>query len=81
MAEAHRHGLIDATAATDRLFKVYLRRPGFRPVVEARLRKAFGSEPSILSASRHLPPGLVAGDRACVFDKIEVLKIHRVRHR
>ena len=48
MAEAHRHGLIDATAATDRLFKVYLRRPEFRPVVEARLRKAFGPEASIV---------------------------------
>jgi chorismate lyase/3-hydroxybenzoate synthase len=48
MAEAHKHGLIDATASTDRLFKVYLRRPEFRPVVEARLRKAFGPEPSIV---------------------------------
>jgi hypothetical protein len=48
MAEAHRHGWIDATAATDRLFRVYLQRPEFRPVVEARLRKAFGPEPSIV---------------------------------
>jgi hypothetical protein len=82
MAEAHRHGLIDATAATERLFKVYLRRPEFRPVVEARARKAFGPEPSIVYLhSRNPPPGLVAGDRACVFDKIEVLKIHRAWHR
>lgn len=48
MAEAQKRGLIDATASTERLFKVYLRRPEFRPVVEARLRKAFGPEPSIV---------------------------------
>lgn len=48
MAEAHKHGLIDATAAADRLFKVYLRRPELRPVVEARLRNDFGPEPSIV---------------------------------
>ena len=48
MAEAQKHGLIDATTSTDRLFKVYLRRPELRPMVEARLRKAFGPEPSIV---------------------------------
>lgn len=48
MAKAHKHGLIDATASGNRLFKVYLRRPEFRPAVEARLRKAFGPEPSIV---------------------------------
>lgn len=48
MAEAQKRGLIHATASTERLFKVYLRRPEFRPVVEARLRKAFGPEPSIV---------------------------------
>jgi len=48
IAEAHRHGLIDDTASGDRLFKVYLRRPEFRPMVEARLRKAFGPDSSIV---------------------------------
>jgi len=48
MAEACKNGLIDAAASSDRLFKVYLRRPELRPVVETRLRKAFGPESSIV---------------------------------
>ncbi len=48
MAEAHKQGLVDATAATEMLFKVYLRRPELRPVVEAPLRKAFGPYASIV---------------------------------
>lgn len=48
IAEARVHGLIDVASGADMLFKVYLRRPEFRPVVEARLRKAFGPEPSVI---------------------------------
>ena len=48
MAEACKHGLIDATASGNTLFKVYLRRPELRPVVETRLHKAFGRKSSIV---------------------------------
>jgi chorismate lyase / 3-hydroxybenzoate synthase len=44
IAEAHKYGLIGDTDSSDTLFKVYLRRPEYQPVVEARLRKAFGPE-------------------------------------
>ena len=48
IAEAHKHGLIDDTVSSDTLFKVYLRRPEYQPVVEARLRKAFGLQRPIV---------------------------------
>ena len=41
-------GLIDADNATDMLFKVYLREPAYQPLVEAKLRAAFGDAPAIL---------------------------------
>ena len=48
MDEAHASGLIDARQNADLLFKVYLRRPDMRAIVEAQLRQAFGESPSIL---------------------------------
>jgi chorismate lyase/3-hydroxybenzoate synthase len=47
MSEARSHGLIDTSAGADMLFKVYLRRPEFRPIVETRLRQAFGAAPFV----------------------------------
>lgn len=46
MGEAR--GLIDVDDGADMLFKVYLREPAFRPLVEARLRATFGDGPAIL---------------------------------
>lgn len=48
MAEARKFGLIGTPASTDSLFKVYLRRPDLQPMVEARLRRAFGAQPAIV---------------------------------
>ncbi len=48
MDEAHAHGLIDVRRNTDLSFKVYLRQPEFRAMIEARLREAFGPSPSII---------------------------------
>lgn len=41
-------GLIDLDQGADMLFKVYLREPALRPLVESRLRAAFGAAPTIL---------------------------------
>jgi chorismate lyase/3-hydroxybenzoate synthase len=41
-------GLIEADAASDLTFKVYLRNPSYRPLVEARLRAAFGPSPRVI---------------------------------
>lgn len=41
-------GLIDVDGGADMLFKAYLREPALRPLVEARLRAAFGDAPAIL---------------------------------
>lgn len=46
MGEAR--GLIDVDDGADMLFKVYLREPALRPLVESRLRAAFGDGPAIL---------------------------------
>lgn len=48
MEEARRQGLIDVRADTEIAFKVYLRDPEFRGIVQARLRAAFGSNPAIV---------------------------------
>jgi chorismate lyase / 3-hydroxybenzoate synthase len=48
MEEARRQGLIDLRADIEIAFKVYLRHPEFRDIIEARLRAAFGSKPSIV---------------------------------
>ena len=41
-------GLIDLDQGADLLFKVYLREPALQPLVESRLRAAFGDAPTIL---------------------------------
>lgn len=41
-------GLIESGPGTQMLFKVYLRQPDYRHVVETRLRAAFGDTPAIL---------------------------------
>lgn len=46
MGEAR--GLIDTGSATGMLFKAYLREPAYQPLVEAKLRAAFGDAPVIL---------------------------------
>ena len=48
MDEAQVRGLIDVRQNTELRFKVYLRQPGFRAIVEAKLREAFGPTPTIL---------------------------------
>ena len=48
MDAAHARGLIDVRQNTELLFKVYLRQPALRAIVETRLREAFGPAPSII---------------------------------
>ena len=48
MDEARGQGLIDVMRDTDLSFKVYLRKPEFRTIAQAKLREAFGPEPSII---------------------------------
>jgi chorismate lyase / 3-hydroxybenzoate synthase len=48
MDEARAHGLIDVMQDANLMFKVYLRQPEFRAIVEAQLRNAFGPAPSII---------------------------------
>lgn len=48
MDAAHARGLMDVRQNTELLFKVYLRQPGLRAIVEMRLREAFGPAPSII---------------------------------
>lgn len=48
MDEARRDGLIDVRTGAEIAFKVYLRHPEMHGVVQARLRAAFGSKPSIV---------------------------------
>lgn len=46
MGEAR--GLVDVDKGEGMLFKVYLREPAYRPLVETRLRAAFGDAPGIV---------------------------------
>lgn len=46
MGEAR--GLVDIDNGSGMLFKVYLREPAYRPLVETRLRAAFGDAPGIV---------------------------------
>jgi len=48
MDEARAHGLVDASQDAGLLFKVYLRQPEYRAIVETQLREAFGTAPSII---------------------------------
>ncbi|HKB83860.1 MAG TPA: hypothetical protein VKD04_11725 [Burkholderiales bacterium] len=48
MDEAQARGLIDVRRNADLLFKVYLRQPEVRAIVQAHLREAFGPAPSIV---------------------------------